>query len=194
MELSKRSLKKIEQIKEASLLLFKSQGLNKVTMEEIAKKAAVSKVTLYKYFPDKQTLYETLVRDIYDTERREMRDIQAMDANFHEKMNAIIEVRVNKYYEQLQKFFEDYFVRSEELNTYMIEFIEEVKNIRKDIYAQGRREGLIGNEYEDATIDQYFEVIQSGLAANYHDLSVLERDKLTNLLRLVYTGIVDKSK
>ncbi len=193
MELSKRSLKKIEQIKEASLNLFKEQGLNKVTMEEIAKRAAVSKVTLYKYFPDKQTLYETLVRDIYDAERRDMRDIQSRDENFHEKMNAIIELRVNKYYEHLQKFFEDYFVRSEDLNSYMTDFVEEVKNIRKDIYAQGRNEGLIAPKWEDSTIDQYFEVVQSGLAANYHDLSVLDRDRLTKLLRLVYTGIVDKT-
>ncbi len=192
MELSKRSLKKIEQIKEASFKLFKEQGLNKVTMEEIAKRAAVSKVTLYKYFPDKQTLYESLVRDIYDTERIDMREIQSRDEGFHEKMNTIIELRVNKYYEHLQKFFEDYYVRSDKLNSYMVEFVEEVKTIRKDIYAQGRKEGLISPIWGNSTIDQYFEVVQSGLAANYHDLTVLEPDRLTKLLKLIYSGIVDK--
>ena len=42
--------------------LFGRFGLKKVTMEEIAKAAAVSKVTLYKVFPNKEAVFEAVVR------------------------------------------------------------------------------------------------------------------------------------
>lgn len=190
MQLTKRSLVKVDNIKKTAFRLFKLKGLNNVTMGEIASEAKVSKVTLYKYFKDKQFLYETLVRDIYNQERDLMREIEASKGNFHEKMNAIIELRVNKYFEALQRFFSDYFVRTKELDEFMAEFIRDINGIRQNIYTQGRDEGLLSTEIKDETIDMYFEVIQTGLASKYHDLSNMDRDTLTSFLRLVYTGIV----
>ena len=46
---------------------------------------------------------------------------------------------------------------------------------------------------KDETIDQYFEVVQAGLASKYHDLSNMDRSTLTSLLNLVYTGVVNKA-
>jgi AcrR family transcriptional regulator len=42
-------------------VLFESEGYARVTMEQIARRAAVSKRTLYKYFPVKEALLERLL-------------------------------------------------------------------------------------------------------------------------------------
>ena len=63
MELSKRSQKKIESILQNAEKLFIKYGFNKVTMDSIAYEANVSKVTLYKYFPDKHHLYEMILME-----------------------------------------------------------------------------------------------------------------------------------
>ncbi len=55
----KRELNKINcrnQILKASRRLFKSRGYEAAMMEEIAKKAGVSKATVYNYFPTKESL------------------------------------------------------------------------------------------------------------------------------------------
>ena len=61
MALSKRSQRKVDSIIEHASLLFVRHGFHKVTMESIAQYANVSKVTLYKYFRDKQALYEHII-------------------------------------------------------------------------------------------------------------------------------------
>ena len=49
--------KKAKKILDATTLLFLRDGVKKVTMDEIAESAKASKVTIYKYFQDKDTLY-----------------------------------------------------------------------------------------------------------------------------------------
>ena len=52
-----RTQTKLERIKQAALELFAAHGADRVSMDEIAEKANVSKVTIYKYFGSKEDLY-----------------------------------------------------------------------------------------------------------------------------------------
>jgi len=52
---------RVERILAAAQNLILRNGLRGTTMEEIAREAGVAKPTLYKYFPEKAVLYETLV-------------------------------------------------------------------------------------------------------------------------------------
>ena len=64
---------KAETIVEASWALFLQRGVEGVSVEAIAARAGVSKVTLYKHFPDKAALFEAGVR-------REVERIEAAQA------------------------------------------------------------------------------------------------------------------
>lgn len=55
-------LEKAERILNVGWELFLSRGVESVSMEAIAAEAGVSKVTVYKYYPDKATLFEAAVR------------------------------------------------------------------------------------------------------------------------------------
>lgn len=190
MDLSKRSLQKIENIKMAGRKLFNQYGFNRVTMDNIIQDSGVSRGTLYKYFEDKQDLYETIVMDIYNVERDLFKSIMDNDDAFLNKIKSIIEIRVNKYTETHQKFFEDHFVRSEKLNSFMSEYIQDVQDMRKHLYAEGRKQGYISNTILDTTLELYFDIIQKGLSQKYHQLSEMPKNDLTNVLSLIYAGMV----
>ena len=53
-----------ELIKEKSKELFFSYGLKSVSMDDIAKKAGVSKRTIYEFFEDKNELVNEIVQDL----------------------------------------------------------------------------------------------------------------------------------
>lgn len=174
----------------AAKQLFNQYGYNKVTMDSIVQHSNVSKGTVYKYFRDKQDLYETILMDIYKVERQRFTDIMASDSHFLDKIKEIIEVRVNRYTDTHQRFFADYFVRSEKLNGFMKIYIQEIKQLRKDLYKEGRDQKYISEDITDKTLELYFEIIQMGLSQKYHDLSEMPKDDLTNVLNLIYAGMV----
>lgn len=55
--------RKDEQILKAAGLLFMRDGLQGTTMEQIAKEANVSKLTLYRRYPDKNTLFTEIISE-----------------------------------------------------------------------------------------------------------------------------------
>jgi len=64
--LPRRTLVKRSAIAEAATTLFLHHGFRATSMDDIATTAGVSKVTLYKQFGDKRTLFETVVLGITD--------------------------------------------------------------------------------------------------------------------------------
>lgn len=57
--------KKAEKIINTTIKLFIRDGVKKITMDEIAENSNVSKVTIYKYFVDKDTLYFEVGKHIF---------------------------------------------------------------------------------------------------------------------------------
>jgi AcrR family transcriptional regulator len=79
--------KKAEKILNTTSKLFLQNGAKKITMDDIAEQAKVSKVTVYKYFSDKDTLYYEVGKHILSFQLS--------------KLNEIIESRdslINRFY------------------------------------------------------------------------------------------------
>ena len=73
---------KHQQILDAARALFMAEGYGKVSMDAVARRAQVSKATLYAYFPSKDLLFATIVGQACQ--------IDAMDAgNFPEQVPDI---------------------------------------------------------------------------------------------------------
>lgn len=194
MALSNRSLQKIESIKLAAKNLFNQYGYNHVTMDDIIQHSNVSRGTVYKYFTDKQDLYETIIKDIYDMERNQFNQILENNQNFKNKLEEIISVRVEKHTITHKKFFEDHYIRSNQLEEYMTNYSNEIKEMRHNLYNIGRREGIISEDISDKTLRLYLDLFQLGLSSKYHDLSRLTKEELTNVLTLVYSGMITCKK
>lgn len=67
--------KKAEKILNTTVKLFLQNGIKKVTMDDIAEQAMVSKVTVYKYFSDKDTLYYEVGKHILSYQISKMNEM-----------------------------------------------------------------------------------------------------------------------
>lgn len=67
--------KKAEKILNTTISLFIKEGVKKVTMDDISENAKSSKVTVYKYFTDKDTLYFEVGKFILQKYSQELKSI-----------------------------------------------------------------------------------------------------------------------
>lgn len=72
----------------AALHMFLERGFNAATIEHIAARAGVSKVTIYNRFTDKETLFEAVVKEQTDQISEATRLQTSSQGNFEAKLNA----------------------------------------------------------------------------------------------------------
>lgn len=82
-EMTKRSEIKQEDIILSAIEVFSLKGFEQASMEGIAKHAGVSKRTLYKYFANKDVLFEVIVEKL----------ICRFDDNYHPKFEPYVSVK-----------------------------------------------------------------------------------------------------
>ena len=74
--------------------LFSRFGATRVTVEEICRKAGVSKMTFYKYFHNKIELVRTIRDDLVEEGFRKFDEIDAMEIPFPEKIDLMTQWKV----------------------------------------------------------------------------------------------------
>lgn len=142
-----KKTKKFNQITEKAELLFRKHGFNRVTVEEICKKADVSKMTYYKYFKNKDELIKYIWKCWVDEGLDELDKLRTMEIPFTDKINRILKMKeeaaekygkdlIHDYFNakpQMQKYFNE--IYSQSLG-HFIKFIKEAQRngeVRKDI-------------------------------------------------------------
>lgn len=190
MEISNRSKKKVDSILLNASRLFVQHGYHKVTMESIAQYANVSKVTLYKYFSDKQVLYEHILKDIYLEEYEEVVGVINSTQPFEMKINNMVKARIKKYYDKSKPIYKGEITLSFDLQKFIKKHTSLMNKQRSKLYNQGKLEGFISEDITDDTLEKYFKIIQKGLVSELHDLGELESEGLTRLLKILYAGVL----
>jgi AcrR family transcriptional regulator len=82
--------KKAQKILDATTILFLRDGIKKATMDEIARSAKVSKMTVYKYFADKDTLYLYVGRQMLAQHAAELAAVAALQTTVFQKFSAAL--------------------------------------------------------------------------------------------------------
>lgn len=92
----RKKLETFNTIIKKSSEIFKKNGYEKSTMEEIAREADISKATLYKYFSDKDTILIAYIQEILKEKREKIeeniRDIKGIANKLHYLFEAISNV------------------------------------------------------------------------------------------------------
>jgi len=96
MEKPKRNKhsKKREQIVSTAEGLFSRFGAKRVTVDEVCREAGVSKMTFYKYFPNKVELVRNIKDNWVEEGFRKFDEINAMNLPFLEKINLMTRWKV----------------------------------------------------------------------------------------------------
>lgn len=150
--ISKREANKInchEQILRASRRLFTSNGYDETMMKDIAKKAKVSKATVYNYFPSKESLLSGTLDEVM--EEAEQAVAASADSPADERMRIALETFVlgsMKYPELARRITylnscetSDLYGSTDRIFTLFEELIEEAKE--KGIFKEDAPRGTI---------------------------------------------------
>lgn len=86
---------KYKQIVKTAQDLFYRYGIKRVSVEEICSTAHVSKMTFYKYFPNKIGLAKHILSELIDDSEKKYDNIMSGNSAFTEKVDQIISLKLD---------------------------------------------------------------------------------------------------
>ncbi len=191
-----RTQTKMEAIKRVALELFAVHGVDRVSMDEIAAKANVSKVTIYKYFGSKEDLYAEVVNLFIDETLAATEEVFNSDLDFLEKLKLVLRAPVNTSplvsWAYLQQVWEKDSQFAGKLNESLQ---QKVKAQMYRFFEEGKRKGYIEESLSFDLLYLYSEIFRAGLNAKSIDLEsvLVDKDTLEKLVNLYFFGIVKRT-
>lgn len=128
----------------AAKTLFWKYGIKKVSVEEIAKEAGVSKMTFYRLFKNKLALVKSLLDGIAKVGFQAYNDIMASKRTFPEKIKLVILEKRKNAEGISQEFMRDVFMSedAELQNLFANHQLEAKKALVKD-FTKAQKEGWV---------------------------------------------------
>jgi AcrR family transcriptional regulator len=130
--------KKFIAILSASRTLFWKHGFRRVSVEEICREAGTSKMTFYRFFPNKTQLAMRVLDHYYEEGMRNFRKMIREDSSVSEKMQNMILMKLNGSNDISNEFIKDFLISTD--STIKLYFEEKLKGI----WEEGIREFKIG--------------------------------------------------
>ncbi|MEW5922851.1 MAG: TetR/AcrR family transcriptional regulator [Candidatus Zixiibacteriota bacterium] len=138
----------------ASQILFAQFGLKKVTTDDIAREGHISKATIYKYFKNKNEIFDAVIKDEIDQLLAEIRAAIDLKVEVPDKLKAHLMTRLGKvhefanFYRVTYETWGDYWPH---IAQFRKQFLKEEQEIVKNILIQGiKRNELVINNVEMA--------------------------------------------
>lgn len=100
--------KKLSQILSTAEDLFQRFGFKRITIEEICSKADVSKMTFYKYFPNKNELIKRILNNWMDQIEIALKEITLKSIPFTEKIKILFRLKEELSPKFSREFIQEY--------------------------------------------------------------------------------------
>ena len=173
--------------------LFWKHGFKRVTVEEICREAGISKMTFYKYYPNKQALVMAILDGVMTESIRKYREI--MDSNLPFKEKVIEQIRLKKEQTETMsnEFFDDLYVHGDpEMREYMQKMTRKNLQMISDDYIHAQQQGYIRKDIKPEFIlyflNHMFEMVEDEqLTRHYKDPQELAME----LVRFFFYGVLD---
>jgi AcrR family transcriptional regulator len=191
----KRAASKQNQIKKSALELFNKYGPSKVSIEEIANEANVSKVTIYKYFENKNGLYREIIKMIFDENIQAVQQVINDDFPFFQKLKLIISTKSNSLFYMKGEFLNELIKSDHEIEKYIeVNYKNKIKEIMFAFYDQGKREGYIDKNLSNEIIYLYIDTFRIGLAGKFlnSEIPISNSNAFDELIDLFFFGLIKR--
>jgi AcrR family transcriptional regulator len=174
-----------QQIIVAAKRVFSQKGLNKTTMEDIAKESELSPGTLYLYFKNKEELYASLsLRILQFLSIRVAQVIQDRKEGPSEKLDRLIEAMYEVYdFDPMVIINMFHLQSSETLKNLSPELLTEIKTLSKKalahmagIFKEGIQQGVFIDRHPTALADIFWSLF-SGVILWEASKNVINQDK-----------------
>ncbi|WP_319559331.1 TetR/AcrR family transcriptional regulator [Marispirochaeta sp.] len=187
----RRAEKKKESIRQASIELFTTMGIRKVTMNEIADRANVSKVSIYNYFRSKDELILDIMKTVCDQILENVKEIVESSLSFQDKLKKVITYKSRgsgifkgEFLQQLlshDQAAQEYYER---------EFKPKSRLIMHRFFQEGKQTGHIAQDIPIETIELYVQIFQNGMERS--PLVMRTEQIPEELIRLFFYGLMQR--
>ncbi|WP_430817775.1 TetR/AcrR family transcriptional regulator [Carboxylicivirga sp. RSCT41] len=173
---------------------FWRYGLRRVTIEEVCQEASVSKMTFYKFFPNKTMLAKTIIRNMMEKVMDDYSALLVSDRSVEDKITRTIFMEVKTSEGISIEFINDIYNNNEtELIDLLEHYKKEAKTMMYSLLVQAQEEGVIRKdvkiEFILYQIDKVFETLKNEeLISQY---SSFREYSLENINFLLY-GLMPK--
>ena len=188
----KRTKTKKRIIQQCALELFDKYGFDKVTLEEISKKAKVSRATIYKYFQDKDNLRLEILKNLALQTTESIENIIHNNLPFPVNLKKIILLKKGMTALTNNRFIEATIAPDGELGGVVTpELLKRIAAIMQEFIQQGKNEGFIHPDLTNETVNNYFKLIRAGLKQlqNNGDPLLYDQEKLEDLITIYINGL-----
>ncbi len=167
----KRTQEKKYQVLEATFhLMNTNDGIENLTMDEIAKNSNVGKTSIFKYFGSKENLIHEVFKYFINKIGETAKEIMAENRPFEETLIAMSQNKIN-YLEKVNKQFYldlmDFFTVKNDagLSLIMQQYANESFSLMLDLFHRGRKEGKVDLKYSDEFLLIYFQALVEGISS-----------------------------
>ena len=142
----------IENAKQQNILktahnLFWKHGIRRVSVEEICREAGVSKMTFYKFYPNKIELAKSILENLINASIVKFKTIVESNIAFSEKMKEIFLIKIEGTNNMSIEFINDIYSNPGiGLKEYMDEQYQKSMKITVDFYTRAKENGFIRSD------------------------------------------------
>ena len=182
---------------------FKEKGLLAASMDSLAKKAGVSKRTIYNHFPSKEILFHNIITQLCDSLSKAVNIQYQSNKPLAEQLHIVaiseIQLLASDSFRDLNRIILAEFVRSPELTSSILEHIDQLKHGLhawiNDAINDGRLEVVDG----DYAAQQFLGLIKANafwpqLLMNKESLSNVEQGIIADDAVLMFLARYEKFK
>lgn len=160
----------MQDILDSAFDLFRKEGIDEAKITDIAKKANVSKVSIYNYFGSKEELARQVMFNYMDKKAEELKRLMCSELSFIEKFDRMVNVEASSVNELTNESNEGLINNNMILSPQVQQFLQEYEETRiKPLFlkfiAQGKMEGSIDDNIETETIFMYIQAINGILSS-----------------------------
>lgn len=124
--------------------LFWKYGFKRVTIEEICREAGVSKMTFYKYFPNKSKLAMAILDQIFDESFMKIRNLGEEHEDAGQTLEKIMQLKFEGSKGIGEEFVKDLYANPEaELKVYIETKTQEIFTEVIQLYERGKKDGWV---------------------------------------------------
>lgn len=138
--------------------LFMKHGFRRITVEDICKKAGISKMTFYRYFPNKTELAKQVFVSIIEDGYRKFRMLLDEDSSPEEKIHKMLMLKMEGTDQLSQEFLVDFYTSHE---AGLKEFVDNTtRNLWRRMINDFRKAQQQGVFRDDFNTECFFLVVQ----------------------------------
>ncbi|MBN1990005.1 MAG: TetR/AcrR family transcriptional regulator [Bacteroidales bacterium] len=143
------SSKKHKDIVSTAKELFWRYGFKRVTIEEVCATAKVSKMTFYKFYPNKLELAKAVFDMVVDDGVEQFKLLMGSDASVSEKMRGMIQMKLEGTNDISREFLADFYANPElGLSTYIEEKTRVAWTDVITVFREGQQKGWFRSDFK----------------------------------------------